>query len=154
MEYRQVKKWNNILISKKKKSKIKKFIKFQIVALGGTVVNMFVIWLLKEHLHLHLMISAAIAIELAIIHNFTWHYFVTWKDGVKEYTFKNYLVTLFKYNVVTASLDYLVNLSVLWVLNQYLGVNYLIAHLIGMSCTPIFKFLANEFIIFPDKMKN
>lgn len=126
---------------------IKRIIKFQFVALGGTIVNMSVLLILKGQLHLPIVAAGASAIELAIIHNFTWHYFRTWRERV-EHTVRDYLQRLMKYNLITASIDFIVNLSVLWAFTKYLGMHYLIANILGMIAGPILKFVANEFLVF------
>jgi dolichol-phosphate mannosyltransferase len=128
----------------------KRYIKFQFVAWIGTLVNMGVLWLLKGVLDAPLMLAGACAIELAIIHNFTWHYFLTWRERV-AHTTGDYFLHLAKYNVVTASIDFVVNLTVLYVLTKYFGVYYLVANIIGMLAGPVLKFLANEFLIFRHK---
>lgn len=128
----------------------RRIIKFQSVAWIGTLVNMGVLWVLKGLLDVPLMIAAACAIELAIIHNFTWHYFLTWRERV-HHTVRDYFLRLLKYNLVTASIDFVVNLTVLYVLTKYFGVYYLVANIFGMLAGPIFKFLANEFLIFRNK---
>ena len=120
---------------------------FQLVALGGTVVNMGMLWLLRGLLHLPILVAGGCAIELAIIHNFTWHYFRTWRERVR-FQVRDYVIRLVQYNAVTASIDFLVNLTVLWALTKYVGIHYLAANLIGMLGGPIFKFLANEYLIF------
>jgi len=108
------------------------------------------LWVLKGLLDVPLMIAGACAIELAIIHNFTWHYFLTWRERV-PHTVRDYCLRLVKYNLVTASIDFVVNLTVLYVLTKYFGVYYLVANIIGMLAGPILKFLANEFLIFRHK---
>ena len=132
------------------KETFKRILKFQIVAWGGTVVNLGVLWILKGKLGVNVVIAGACAIELAIIHNFTWHFFVTWKDRVKR-NLRDYIIRLLKYNAVTASIDFTVNLGILWLLTTYFNVHYLIADIIGMLAGPLFKFLANEFLIFGRK---
>jgi len=122
-------------------------LRFQLVAWGGTLVNLGVLWLLKGRLHLSLVPAGALAIETAIIHNFTWHYFVTWKDRVDR-SVKDYVLRLLRYNLVTASIDFVVNLGTLWVLVTFAGVHYLVADLLGMLAVPIVKFFVNEFFIF------
>jgi len=127
--------------------KVKRILNFQLVAFGGTLVNMSVLWLLKGHLHLPVIAAGACAIELAIIHNFTWHYFRTWRERV-DFSVPDYLKRLIKYNFITASIDFIVNLGLLWVLTRYVGMHYLIANGIGMLGGPVLKFLANEHLIF------
>ena len=129
---------------------LKKVFHFQLIAWLGTLVNLGVLWLMHGRLKLPVLIAGGIAIEVAIIHNFTWNYFKTWKVRVKH-TVPDYLRLLVKYNLVTASIDFVVNLGILWLLTRYFGVYYLIANIIGQIFGPVFKFLANEFFIFPKK---
>jgi len=114
---------------------LKRILRFQAVALGGTVVNMGVLWFLKGQLHWPVVLAGACAIELAIIHNFTWHYFRTWKDRV-SHKGKDFILRLLKYNCVTASIDFIVNLTVLYVLTKYFNVYYLLANGFGMLAGP------------------
>ena len=133
-----------------KQISLRRIITFQLVAWLGTALNLTILWLLKGVLDLPLLIAGAIAIEAAIIHNFTWHYLYTWKGRVKG-TFRDYLKRLFHYNIVTASIDFVVNLGTLWVLTTFFGVHYLIADLLGKLAGPLFKYFANEFLIFRHK---
>ena len=130
-----------------KKKAFARLLQFQLVAWGGTLVNLGVLWLLKGALNVPLVAAGALAIETAIIHNFTWNYFVTWKDRVDR-TVKDCLLRLVQYNLVTASIDFVVNLGTLWALVTFAGVHYLIADLFGMLAGPLFKYFANEFLIF------
>ena len=130
-----------------KKKVFARVLRFQLVAWGGTLVNLGVLWLLKGGLKIPLLPAGALAIETAIIHNFTWHYFVTWKDRVHG-TAMDYFLRLVRYNLVTASVDFAVNLGTLWALVTFAGVHYLVAALFGMLAGPLFKYFANEFFIF------
>lgn len=114
----------------------------------GTLVNLGVLWLTHGILNIPLIIAGIIAIEIAIIHNFTWYYFFTWKTRVRH-SVKNYFHLLARYNLVTALIDFVVNLGTLWLLTRFLGVHYLIADIFGLLLGPLFKLFANEFWVFP-----
>lgn len=132
--------------------KIKRFLRFQIVSVGGTLVNMGVLWLMYRKLELPLVIASACAIEAAIIHNFTWHYFITWKDRIKKHTVPDYFKRLLHYNIITASIDFIVNISILKLLVKYTDMHFQLANIFGMLACPMFKFMANEFLIFKHKL--
>jgi len=108
------------------------------------------LWLLKGKLNISLVVAGACAIELAIIHNFTWYYFLTWRERVAR-TARDYLIRLAKYNMVTASIDFVCNLSLLVVLTKYLRFHYLMANILGMLAGPVLKYFANEYLIFRRK---
>jgi len=132
--------------------KVRRIIKFQVVAIGGTVVNMTTLFLLRGRADLPLIASGAIAIELAIIHNFTWHYFKTWRERV-QHTTKDYLKRLVQYNIVTASIDFSVNLTFLWFLTKVVGLHYMLSNLFGMMAGPVLKYFANDILIFQQKKR-
>ena len=126
---------------------IGRVIRFQVVAWVGTVVNLAVLYLLHGRLGVSLPVAGAAAIEVAIVHNFTWYYFTTWRDRVAPGG-RDYFGRLLRYNVVTASIDFVVTLGMLWVLVEFAGVHYLVADLAGMVAAPVVKFFANEFLLF------
>jgi len=111
------------------------------------VLNLLIIWLLYDIVGWSLLVSATLAIEASIIHNFTWYYFKTWRDRV-GYSVGDYFSRLVRYNLITASIELLVKVGVIWVLTQYFGLHYLLSDLISMLFGPVFKFTANEFYVF------
>jgi len=133
-----------------KKINLRKLISFHLIAWLGTLVNLAVLWLTHGVLKMPLLIAGALAIEVAIIHNFTGHYFITWKDRTKRSP-GNYFNLLLRYNIVTASIDFVVNLGILWLLNHFLGVHYMAASVAGQILGPLFKLLANEYLVFPKR---
>jgi len=74
------------LITGLKRINLRKLISFHLIAWVGTLVNLAVLWLTHGVLKIPLMFAGAIAIEVAIIHNFTGHYFITWKDRDQQDT--------------------------------------------------------------------
>ncbi len=132
---------------------IKRILKFQMFNWLGTIVNFSVLWFLHGKLNINLLISSVCAIELAIIHNFTWHYFVTWKERIHRDLY-DYFKRLLKYNLLTASIDFILNIGILWLLTEHFKVYYLLANLWAILAGPFFKFMINEFLIFnADKTK-
>lgn len=128
-------------------SLLKRIFSFQFIGWIGTGVNLAFLWFCYDVLEWSLLVSGALAIEAAIIHNFVWYYFWTWNDRV-VYTFKDFFELLFKYNVLTAIIDFVVRLSILWVLTEYYGVHYIISDIAGMFVAPLFKYLANDSYVF------
>lgn len=122
-------------------------LRFQIVVWLGSLVNLGVLWLLHGLLKIPVTIAGACAIEIAILHNFTWFYFRTWGDRVYR-TRVDFFRRLVRYNLITASIDFIINWGTLWSLNHFFHVHYLLADMAGMVIGPFFKFIANEFLIF------
>ncbi|PIS27747.1 MAG: hypothetical protein COT43_09020 [Candidatus Marinimicrobia bacterium CG08_land_8_20_14_0_20_45_22] len=127
--------------------KFKSIIQFQFVAWLGTFVNLGTLWLLHGKFKIPVPIAGACAIEVAILHNFTWYYLHTWRDRV-EHTLLDYFRRLWKYNLITAGIDFLINLGILWTLTHFLNFHYLLADILGMVPGPSSKIFVNDLIIF------
>ncbi|RLC37140.1 hypothetical protein DRH29_02975 [candidate division Kazan bacterium] len=121
--------------------------KFNLVGWAGMLVNSGCLYLLKGVLGVPLIPASLIAIEIAIVHNFFWHRYWTWKDrnGNGE---KPFLIQLLTYNLMTGAVDLVANVTVLWMLTTMFGVYYLISNIFGMIMGPFIKFWLNEKVIF------
>ena len=53
---------------------------FNLVGFGGLAVQLFTVAVLVRLLHVHYLLATAIAVELAVLHNFAWHHRWTWRD--------------------------------------------------------------------------
>jgi len=132
---------------------IKRILKFQVFNWLGTFVNFPVLWLLHGVFDVHLIIASLFAIELAIIHNFTWHYFVTWNDRVHRNA-ADYFNRLLKFNILTGSVDLIVSPILLWSLTEYFGIYYLLSNLLIGFIVPFLRFIISEFFIFNLQIKH
>jgi len=129
---------------------LKRIIKFQMFNWLGAIVYFAVLWFCHGRLHIRLLLASACGMELAIIHNFTWHYFITWNDRI-SYNFNDYFKRLLQYNFLTASVDLTLNLIVLSLLTEYFGIHYILSSLCAGILAPFFKFGINEVIVFNNK---
>ena len=55
-------------------------IKFNAVGAMGVLVQMAALAALRGGLHLHYLVATALAVEIAVLHNFVWHERWTWRD--------------------------------------------------------------------------
>ena len=125
----------------------KRFFSFQVVAWSGTVVNILLLWLLHGVLGIHLIVAGALAIEITIIYNFTLYYYITWGERRSKGP-RQFFRQLLRFNAITVFIDFAVRLTLLWFLTEKLSVHYILADMIGMTIAPLFKYYANEHIIF------
>ncbi len=126
----------------KRSGELARFIKFAVVGASGVGVNMGLLWLLTEVGGLFYLLSAAIAIETSIITNFILNNYFTFADrsqpGVKPFFSR-----LLRFNLVSlAGLG--INLAILWLLTEGLGVFYLLSNLVGIAAATLWNYLANN----------
>ena len=119
----------------------KRIFSFQLVGCVGTLVNMGTLWLLRGEFGVSIVPAGAIAMEIALLHNYIGHYFITWHEN------RNFFRKLWRYNAVNISVN-LLELFLLWWLTSHLGVHYLWANLLAMVPGPSIRFVANELLVF------
>lgn len=61
-------------------SRLARWLKFNLVGGIGIAVQFAALYLLKAVLHFDYLVATAIAVEVAVLHNFVWHERFTWPD--------------------------------------------------------------------------
>ena len=116
-----------------------RLIKFCLVGLTGTLINMGLLWLLTEYARFPYLISAAIAIETAINSNFVFHNFFTFSDR-RSPSIKLFFLRLLKYNFISL-IGLAINIGVLWFLTELAGLYYLLSNLLGIISATFWRYL-------------
>ncbi len=126
-----------------------RFLKFGSVGALGVVVNMACYTLFHEALGVEDYLARVFAIEIAVLHNFTWNFFWTWKDRGRRV--KAYFTRLLRYHGSTFIASYLVPLAIGWAVNFAMeGIpfaNY-ISHLTGIVAGMLVNYLISDFWVF------
>jgi dolichol-phosphate mannosyltransferase len=118
-----------------------RFLKFGLVGLSGVLVNEGLLWLLTENLGLYYLLSAAIAVETAIITNFILNDIWTFRDRRTPGN-RSLLGRGLKFNLV--SLGGLgINIAILWTVTEVVGISYLISNLVGIAGATLWNFTIN-----------
>jgi dolichol-phosphate mannosyltransferase len=126
----------------KRKGELLRFVKFCLVGASGVLVNIGLLWLLTEFAGLFYLLSAAISIETSIVSNFTLNDFFTFTDR-RSAGAKSFLYRLVKFNLVSlAGLG--INMGILWLLTDILGVYYLLSNLCGIAAATFWNYLVNS----------
>src|SRR5438309_11461199 len=60
-----------------------RWMKFNAVGAGGILVQLGVLAVLKSGLQLDYLFATALAVEAAILHNYSWHERFTWPDRAR-----------------------------------------------------------------------
>ena len=124
---------------------ISRFIRFGLVGLSGVFVDMTLFYLLSDPTTLGwgLTRSKVIAAEVAILNNFLWNDRWTFGDisrGQQEW--RQRLKRLVKFNIICL-LGLGLNVLVLNVLFNYLGINRYLANLMAIALTTLWNFWIN-----------
>jgi len=118
--------------------------KFNAVGAMGIVVQLVALTLLKSGLHVNYLVATALAVEVAVIHNFFWHERYTWADRES----KSRLVRLAKFNLSTGTFSILGNMMAMKMFVDGLGVNYFMANLLSIALCSILNFVVADRFVF------
>lgn len=117
------------------------FLKFGVVGASGVLVNMGVLYFLTEQLGIYYLYSAVLAIEMAILSNFTWNELWTFSER-GEGGIRSLGERLLKFNSVSL-IGAGMNLALLWFFTEVLGVLYLVSNLAAIMMVFLWNYVAN-----------
>jgi putative flippase GtrA len=135
-----------------------RFLKFSIVGGSGVAVNVGLLHAFTALAKLDYRVASLAAIECAIVNNFLWNYFWTWRDR-KTGSKRSFAYMLFKYHLSSGFTALVVNWGLLILLTEVLRVeyhvagvpNYHISNLIGIGVGTVVNFVLGHFWVFSKK---
>ena len=126
--------------------------KFNFVGGIGILVQFAALFLLKGVLKFNYLAATAIAVELAVLHNFVWHEQFTWADrtecalGTARWSRSSR--RLMRFNLSTGAVSILGNMALMKVLVGQGRMNYLLANAIAITLCSVANFLVSEAWVF------
>jgi putative flippase GtrA len=136
--------------------------KFKLVGAIGIAVQFAALFLLKSGLHFNYLLATAIAVEIAVLHNFVWHERFTWADRVGLET-KNFygvnkialsqqpsLRRLLRFHLANGLVSIVGNLALMKVMVGFGHVNYLAANAVAIAMCSLANFIASERWVFEE----
>ena len=122
----------------------RRFGRFSAVGMAGAGVQMLVFGLAARRMPA--AAAAALAVELAVLHNFLWHQRFTWRDrpaaGLRERAAR-----LWRFHAANGILSVAGNAAVVWLLAQQLGLPALAAQGAAIAiCAPLNFWAADRWV--------
>ncbi|MEO8098991.1 MAG: GtrA family protein [Acidobacteriota bacterium] len=115
-----------------------RWLKFNTVGVAGAILQLAVLWLLTRA-GLHYLIATALAVEVAVLHNFYWHTRWTWKG-------RN--ASLLRFHLANGLLSVISNLIWMRIFTGWLGIPTIPANLLAIALTSIANFLLGDRWVF------
>lgn len=123
-----------------------RWLRFNAVGALGILVQLAALALFKSGLGIHYLWATALAVEVAVLHNFYWHIRWTWADRPAQ--FSETLARLLRFNLSNGLLSLTGNLLLMRLLVGTFDLPYLPANLLAIAVTSIANFLLSEFLVF------
>ncbi len=120
-----------------------RWLKFNAVGLMGVMVQLAILQVLVK-LGLHYVVATAIAVEIAILHNYVWHTHWTWKDRGAAAT--GHLV---RFHLGNGLLSLGANVGLMKVFAGWLHMPLVPANLTAIALASILNFLVGDRWVFP-----
>jgi dolichol-phosphate mannosyltransferase len=121
---------------------LKRFIKYCIVGASGVFVNMGILAILTS-MGAGYLKAGVVAVETAIVTNFLFNEVWSFSDfSRRRRSLSDRLKRFLKFNLFCIG-GSAINLAVLWILTDFVGVHYLISNLIGITAATFWNYGMN-----------
>jgi dolichol-phosphate mannosyltransferase len=126
-----------------------RWLKFHAVGVIGVVVQLGFLAFFKGVLRMHYLVATALAVEVAVLHNFWWHERWTWIERTRAAPgFGLLMERLLRFNLTSGSISILSNLVLMRIFVGQFHVQYLAANLFTIVTASLANFLLSEFFAF------
>lgn len=132
-------------------SGIRRFLRYNLVGAMGLCVKFSVLAALVEFAGVGYLTSTAVAVEAAMIHNFTWHLRWTWRDRSAGLCWREALMRLLRFHLGTGAVAMLANLLMTRFLVQEFGTHYAAANLVATVFAGLANFMISNFVVFASR---
>lgn len=123
---------------------IQRWLRFNAVGLAGIVVQLAALAALKQWADLPILAATAIAVEIAVLHNFYWHERWTWGTAGTP----GLAARLLRFHAANGLVSIASNLVWMRLLTGTLGMHYLLANGISIAATALINFALSERFVF------
>ncbi len=121
--------------------------KFHMVGLAGMCVHLTTLSLFSKGFGLEPAVATALAVEMAVLHNFAWHERFTWKDRCSVH-WMEVAGRLLRFNLTTGMISLLGTTAIVKYLVSAHHLPVLIANVVAIPCCSMLNFLASDLIVF------
>lgn len=123
-----------------------RWLRFNAVGAIGIVVQTAALAVFRSVLGMPLMAATALAVEIAVLHNFVWHERWTWKDRTVSH--RGAAGRLLRFNLSNGLISIAVNLIFMRVLAGRFHLPYMAANFAGIAAGSLANYLASDRLVF------
>jgi putative flippase GtrA len=125
----------------------RRWLAFNGVGVMGVAVQLGVVALLVHGAHVHYLVATAIAVEMAVLHNFVWHQHWTWRDRPSLSTAAT-AARLARFHLLNGTVSLGGNLAIMAVLCGTLDMDPVAANVVAIAACSMLNFVASEALVF------
>lgn len=126
---------------------LRRWMAFNAVGAIGVGVQLAALVFFTRLLHWNYLIATAAAVEVAVLHNFTWHQRWTWAErAVPGATATG--ARLARFHLANGALSFAGNLLLMRVFAGMMGMDLVAANLLAITTCSVMNFIAAEYFVF------
>ena len=125
----------------------RRWLAFNGVGLLGVAIQLMTLAVLVHLAGAHYLAATAVAVELAVLHNFAWHQRWTWRDRPSR-SERAMLARLARFHMLNGLVSLVGNLGLMMVLTGALNVEPVLANAIAIASCSVVNFIASEALVF------
>jgi putative flippase GtrA len=129
-----------------------RWLKFNFVGGIGIVVQLAALWLLMNVARLHYLVATALAVEIAVLHNFVWHETFTWSSRIRA-GWRARSGRLLRFHAGNGLISIAGNLALMRVFTGSLGIRPLMANAAAIAICSLANFAAGEWFVFRESRR-
>ena len=126
--------------------------RFNAVGLMGVTLQITVLLFLRGVWNLHYLPATALAVEMAVLHNFCWHDRWTWSDRTAT-AGTSVLGRLLRFNLTVGTVSIVQNLFLMELLVAGLDLHYLPANLLAIASCSTLNYFSSNWLVFKQTAK-
>jgi putative flippase GtrA len=126
---------------------IHRLAKFNAVGVLGFCIQLSALWLFVVALRVSSLVATALAVETAVVHNFVWHNFATWKDR-RSGKWYDWLKRLFAFHLTNGAVSLAGNLFFAWLIVGRQPIWLLAANLFAIAVCSLINFVLSDRVVF------
>jgi putative flippase GtrA len=123
------------------------WLKFNAVGIIGVGVQLLTLTVLKSIAGFHYLRATALAVEIAVLHNFVWHERWTWAERTRLIV-GGVFGRLVRFHLANGLISIAGNLVVTWLFVSQFHLNYFLANGIAIAMCSIVNFVASDRLVF------
>lgn len=121
--------------------------KFNAVGALGFCVQLSVLYVFISAFKISSLVATALAVEAAVLHNFAWHHFLTWKDR-RSGKWHDSLLRLLTFNATNGSVSLAGNLLFTWLIVSRQRISLLGANTLAIAVCSLINFVLSDKVVF------
>ena len=127
-------------------SMVLRWLKFNLIGIGGSVLQLWVLHLLLQA-EVHYLEATALGVEAALLHNFAWHQRFTWADRPTD-ELGEVVARLVRFHLSNGAVSIVGNVVLMRWLRGGMGVPVLLANLVAIGVCSLVNFVLGDRFVF------